>query len=49
MERTIRVTGKGKLAVKPDMVRLLINLEGVFGDYEKTLKQSAAQVESLKL
>ncbi len=48
MERTVRVTGKGKISVKPDMTRLLINLEGVFKDYEKTLQQSAEQVEQLR-
>lgn len=48
MERTIRVTGKGKIAVKPDMTRLLLNIEGVFKDYEKTLQQSAAQAEQLR-
>ena len=32
MERTIRVTGKGKLSVKPDMMRLRINIEGMYED-----------------
>ncbi|MBQ7944058.1 MAG: SIMPL domain-containing protein [Lachnospiraceae bacterium] len=48
MERTIRVTGKGKISVKPDMIRLLLNLEEVFEEYEQTLQQSAKQVELLK-
>ena len=48
MERTIRVTGKGKVSVKPDMIRLLLNIEGVFKDYEKTLQQSADQAEQLR-
>ena len=30
MERTIRVTGKGKLSVKPDMIRLRINIEAEY-------------------
>ena len=34
MERTIRVTGKGKLSVKPDMTRLRINIEGIYEEYE---------------
>ena len=29
MERTIRVTGKGNLSVKPDMVRLVMTMEGM--------------------
>ena len=29
MERTIRVTGKGKLSVKPDTVRLNMTMEGM--------------------
>lgn len=33
MERTIRVTGKGKLSVKPDMIRLRINIEGMYEEY----------------
>ena len=27
MERIIKVTGKGKISIKPDLIRLLINLE----------------------
>ena len=48
MERTIRVTGKGVMPVKPDMIRLLLTLEDMYGTYEKTLEQSTAQVEILK-
>ena len=35
MERTIRVTGKGKLSVKSDMIRLRINIEGTYEEYDK--------------
>ena len=48
MERTIRVTGKGTISVKPDVIRLLLTLEDMYDTYEKTLEQSAAQVEMLK-
>lgn len=48
MERTIRVTGKGKISVKPDMIRLLLDLEDMYEEYERTLRQSAKQVEILK-
>ena len=29
MMRTIKVTGKGKIAVKPDKIRLYVNKEGL--------------------
>ena len=48
MERTIRVTGKGAISVKPDMIRLLLTLEDMYDTYEKTLEQSTVQVELLK-
>lgn len=35
MDRTIRVTGKGKLSVKPDTIRLRINIEGTYGLYKE--------------
>lgn len=48
MERTIRVTGKGKLSVKPDMIQLRLNLEETQPDYESALKMSAEFTEMLK-
>ena len=48
MERTIRVTGKGKISVKPDRIRLLLKLEDIRETYDETLQQSTAQVEILK-
>ena len=48
MERTIRVTGKGKLSVKPDMIRLRINIEGMYEEYDETLRKSSDCVEILK-
>lgn len=48
MERTIRVTGKGKISVKPDRIRLHINVEGTKGDYETTLQSSTETIEELK-
>ena len=41
MERTIRVTGKGKLSVKPDTIRLRINMEGIYPEYAVTLQKSS--------
>lgn len=48
MERTIRVSGKGAISVKPDMIRLMLTLEDMYDTYEKTLEQSTVQVEILK-
>ena len=46
--RTIRVTGKGKLKVHPDMTRIVITLEGIKPEYGETLKRSAEETEQLK-
>lgn len=48
MERAIRVTGKGKISVKPDTIRLRISLEDTFREYDDALKHSADSVELLK-
>lgn len=41
MERTIRVTGKGKLAVKPDTIRLIVTQSAVVKTYEGAIMESA--------
>ena len=48
MERTIRVTGKGKLSVKQKMIRLRISIEGIYEEYDDTLRKSSDCVEILK-
>lgn len=48
MERTIRVTGKGKLAVKPDVIRLSLMLEEWRHTYTDALQNSAEETEVLK-
>ena len=48
MERNIRVSGKGKLSVRPDTICLAIEAEVVFPDYEKTIKESADQTKVLR-
>ena len=48
MERTIRVTGKGKLSVKSDMIRPRINIEGMYEEYDETLRRSSDCVGILK-
>ncbi len=47
-ERTIKVTGKGNLKVKPDVTRITITLEGQNKEYDKTLEQSSKDTEALK-
>lgn len=39
--KTIRVTGKGRIKIKPDMTRITLTLEGTFRDYGETLAKSA--------
>lgn len=48
MERIIKVTGKGKLSVRPDTIHLLLNLEDIRESYKDTMEQSTIQVEMLK-
>lgn len=48
MERTIRVTGKGNLSVKPDTVRLVMTMEGMKEEYDATLEESTHMTEYLK-
>ena len=46
--RTIRVTGKGRIKVRPDMTRITLTLEGTYSDYDETLYMSSKDTESLK-
>ena len=46
--RTIRVTGKGNLKVKPDMTRITFSLEGTFPEYGEALRRSAEDTEKMK-
>lgn len=46
--RTIRVTGKGQIKVKPDMTRITITLDGMYPDYAETLRHSSEDTDSLK-
>ena len=48
MMRTIKVTGKGKIAVKPDMIRIYVDMEGLCKEYEETLRRSTEDTELLK-
>ena len=46
--RTIRVTGKGQLKVKPDTTRITMTLAGLYEEYDETLRRSSADTEVLK-
>ncbi len=46
--RTIRVTGKGQIKVRPDMTRITMSLEGLYEDYSETLRLSSQDTETLK-
>ena len=47
MERTIRVTGKGTISVKPDQIRILITQHSIEKTYEKAIKESADKKDDL--
>ena len=46
--RTIRVTGKGQIKVRPDMTRITMTLEGREKEYAETLRRSSEDTEALK-
>ena len=46
--RTIRVTGKGQIRVRPDMTRITLSLEGLNPEYGETLRRSAEDTERIK-
>ena len=46
--RTILVTGKGQIKVRPDTTRITISLEGTWPEYGETLRHSSQDTERLK-
>ncbi|MBQ6892022.1 MAG: SIMPL domain-containing protein, partial [Clostridia bacterium] len=46
--RTIRVTGKGQLRVRPDQTRITLSLEGLYPEYGEALRRSAEDTERIK-
>ena len=48
MERTIRVTGKGKISVKPDTIRLIMTMDGIQKEYDQSLEESTVMTETIK-
>ncbi len=47
-QRTICVTGKGTLKLRPDLTRLTITLQGTDADYGAVLQRSAEDTETLR-
>lgn len=48
MDRTMKITGKGKISVKPDRIRLNMTMEESYKEYEVTLSQSSDTTKILK-
>ncbi len=46
--RTIKVTGAGRLKLKPDLTRIIITLSGKPGEYADTLRRSSEDTETLR-
>lgn len=47
-KRTIRITGKGNIKVKPDLTRITITLSGIYPEYDETLRKSSESTEQMK-
>lgn len=48
MDKTMKITGKGKVSVKPDIIRLNMTMEESYKEYEVTLSQSSETTKILK-
>ena len=48
MERTIRVTGTGKVSIKPDITIINMTFSDVLPTYEEALKASTNDVKIVK-
>lgn len=48
MDKTLKITGKGKISVKPDRIRLNMTMEESYKEYEVTLSQSSEVTKILK-
>jgi len=46
--RIVRVTGRGRLTLRPDTTRITITLEGTYPEYGEALGRSAEDTETLK-
>ena len=48
MMRTIRVTGRGQLKLRPDVTRIAISLDGLHREYGDALRRSTESTEAIK-
>lgn len=48
MQKTIRVIGKGKISVKPDMIRLDITANEVRKEYDEVIEESTLCIKKIK-
>ena len=48
MERIIKVTGRGKISVKPDTIQLNINAEGTYKEYVEAVKKSTEDTDWIR-
>lgn len=46
--RAIRITGKGRLRIKPDTTRITLTLEGTFPEYEEALRRSSEDTAAIR-
>jgi uncharacterized protein YggE len=46
--RTVKVTGKGTLKLRPDTTRVSVTLTGAYKEYAETLRRSAEDTEKMK-
>ena len=45
--RTIRVTGKGRIRIRPDMTRITLTIEGTDPEYSRALEKSSKDTEEV--
>ena len=48
-ERTIRVTGTGRVSIKPDIAIINLHFDNILPTYELALKSSADDIAVVKL
>lgn len=48
MDKTMKITGKGKVSVKPDIIRLNMTMEESYKEYELTLRQSSETIKNIE-
>lgn len=49
MERALRITGTGKLSIKPDLINIFLTIQDLKKDYDELLKTSAKKQMRLKI